>query len=254
MLKTPSYRWILDIRRMLLIVTLFTTGCNQRDLLKTVLSSIKKTITPNFVLRSSEISDAPILGKFQLTYYWVSDEGSWIKKTKKTRRNRWIYTKTCERLAKVNKLYAKQLSLEGTGLLADGRLINVSGSCKCARSPCFFVVDDRHRWGMGVNHRPLSPFRSVAVDSSVISIGAVLYLPDLDGVRVPGRTPWGGFIHDGCVVADDRGGNVIGKRLDLFMARRKYYKEVHGQHRFSWVAVKDGSKICDLNKRDRRII
>lgn len=254
MLKTPNYRWILDVRWMILAITIFATGCNHRALLETALSSIRNLIPSNFILRSSKISDAPILGRFQLTYYWITSEESWTERTKKTKRNKWIYTKTCERLTKVNRFYARQLSLEGTGLLIDGRLINVSGPCKCAYSPCFFVVNNRHRWGVGVKYRPLSPFRSVAVDSSIVPIGAILYLSDLDGVRVPGRAPWGGFTHDGCVVADDRGGNIVGKQLDLFMAKRKYYKEVHGQHKFSWVVVKDGSKICDLNKDDRRVI
>jgi 3D (Asp-Asp-Asp) domain-containing protein len=72
----------------------------------------------------------------------------------------------------------------------------------------------------------------------------VLYIPELDGITMPGRSPYGGFVHDGCVMADDRGGNVRGNQIDFFAARRAYYKRLQKQHRLKKVTVFEGGAKC----------
>ena len=71
---------------------------------------------------------------------------------------------------------------------------------------------------------------------------------------MPGRAPWGGFVHDGCVVADDTGGGIDGNRLDLFVGRKATSSGCRGPaaQPYAWaghVPVFDGSKICERKGR-----
>lgn len=159
-----------------------------------------------------------------------------------------IYDRKCNVLTNVSRPFAAQLALQGTGRLRDGRVLNVAGKCSCPRRPCFHVLPAHRKWGMSGNGKPLEPFRTVAVDPKRIKLGSLLYIPALDGVRMPGRAPVGGFVHDGCVVANDTGGGIQGSQLDLFVARRAY---VHGLARrggsHGWLKkleVFDGNARC----------
>ncbi len=162
-----------------------------------------------------------------------------------------IYSGTCDPIAEVSKEFAAALSLQGTGLLKDGRVVNVWGHCSCDHSPCFKVTESK--WGTAGTGRPLQPFRTVAVDPKVIKLGSLLYVPILEGRTMPGRSPWGGFVHDGCVVADDTGGGIDGNQLDLFVGRKGYYLGVSGKAgSHAWakhVPVFDGTKICERKGR-----
>lgn len=130
---------------------------------------------------------------------------------------------SCEPLAHVTPGFAAQVQMQGTGKLRDGRLVNVATRCKCGK-PCFHIVHASKTWGTGGTGKPLAPFRSVAVDPAVVPLGTTLYIPALDGVRMPGPRGVGGFIHDGCVIAVDTGGGIDGHQLDLFVGRRAYYR------------------------------
>ncbi len=159
------------------------------------------------------------IGSFQLTYYWVTteDEFTGVADTE-------LYDPMCRSLATVPKAFSDSLRIEGTGRLADGRLLNVNGVCMCLNSPCYRVADAAHPWGYGVQNRALVPFRSIAVDRSVIPIGTPLYVAELDGKRMPGDAPWGNFTHDGCVLAVDVGGGITGMHIDFFSALKTYYR------------------------------
>jgi 3D (Asp-Asp-Asp) domain-containing protein len=157
----------------------------------------------------------------------------------------------CEPIADVSKEFAAQLALQGTGKLHDGRVLNIWGACKCSHTPCFKVTP--FPWGTAGSGRPLQPFRTVAVDPKVVKLGSLLYVPLLEGRTMPGRQPWGGYVHDGCVVADDTGGHITGNRLDLFVGRRGYYLGMSGSGgRHAWarhVPVFDGAAFCERNGR-----
>ncbi|HEY4059925.1 MAG TPA: 3D domain-containing protein [Kofleriaceae bacterium] len=162
-----------------------------------------------------------------------------------------VYDQSCEPLADVTRDFAAAMQLQGTGKLRDGRLLNIAGKCSCERSPCFHVVEAQ--WGLAGTGNALQPFRTVAVDPKVIKLGSLLYVPILEGRTMPGRAPWGGYVHDGCVVADDTGGGINDNQLDLFVGRRAYYLGVSGKGgSHSWakhVPVFDGSKICERKGR-----
>jgi len=163
-------------------------------------------------------------------------------------------TKTCEVLAEVDKEFAKSLALQGTGKLRDGRLLNVAGqnNCPCDRKPCFHVIEGQV-WGKAGTGKPLAPFRTVAVDPKVIKLGSLLYIPLLEGRRMPGRAPWGGFVHDGCVTADDTGGGIKGFQIDLFVGRKDHFLGLSGSGgSHAWarhVEVLDGASRCERKGR-----
>ena len=191
-----------------------------------------------------EAPAGPRRGDFKLTYYYMPTEtGGGPRVT--------LFDRRCRRVARVSKAFERTLRMQGSGQLADGRILTYSGRCSCSRSPCYSPSRRSHTWGTGVSERPLAPFRSVAVDPSLVSIGAVLYIPELDGLTMPGVAPWGGFVHDGCVVADDRGGGIRGRQVDLFAARRSHYTALDRRHRLKRVTVFDGGERCLSHDRRR---
>jgi 3D (Asp-Asp-Asp) domain-containing protein len=129
--------------------------------------------------------------------------------------NTWVslYTPEGYFMQRVPERFAWALRLEGSGLMADGRVINYTGACKFGYGTCFEQLDIKdHPFGRGAGKRPLIPFKSVAVDRNVIQIGEPLYIPEFDGLQLPD-----GSIHDGCVRADDTGGGIKKRKMDFFV-------------------------------------
>jgi 3D (Asp-Asp-Asp) domain-containing protein len=69
--------------------------------------------------------------------------------------------------------------------------------------------------GCGVRNIPLMPFRTVAVDTDIIPIGSVIYVPELRGRTFEHEGQM--FVHDGYLFAGDRGGAIHGRHIDVFM-------------------------------------
>ncbi|MBK9035712.1 MAG: hypothetical protein IPL61_31425 [Myxococcales bacterium] len=180
-----------------------------------------------------------VRGTFELTYYWVTAEDDYAGVADTT-----LYQPGCAALATVRARFASSLDIEGTGRLTDGRLINVDGTCGCARSPCYVVAPADHPWGTGVQDRALVPYRSIAVDRTVIPYGTALWVAELDGVAVPGDPPWGGFVHDGCVIAADTGGGIVGLHIDWFVGLRASYAALDAALALDQVTVHDGGARC----------
>jgi 3D (Asp-Asp-Asp) domain-containing protein len=178
-------------------------------------------------------------GTFELTYYWVTSETDYSGTASER-----LLTPGCALLATVTPEFARSLRLEGTGRLRDGRVVNVSGACPCDTAACFAEVDAEHPWGIGVQDRPLVPYRSVAVDRAVVPYGTWLWVAELDGVAVPGEAPWGGFVHDGCVQAADTGGSIDGAHLDWFVGLKSSYRTLDGDLGLAHVTVSDGGDRC----------
>ena len=220
--------------------------------------------------RPVEDDEPKPIGQFDVTFYYVIGEEEVGKRKAKPANDNvatsgeadlaaiapvdtvTIYEgKSCAPIADVTKEFAAQLVLQGTGKLRDGRVVNIWGACPCGRTPCFKVTESK--WGTAGTGKPLQPFRTVAVDRNVIKLGSLLYVPMLEGRTMPGRPPWGGFVHDGCVVADDTGGGIIGNQLDLFVGRKAYFfglSGAGGSHKWARnIPVYDGSKICQRQGR-----
>jgi 3D (Asp-Asp-Asp) domain-containing protein len=217
-------------------------------------------------VNTEEAPEAPApLGHFTVTFYYVIGEDEVTAKAANqnlTNDKELVSTVDdgrvtlyesghCTAIADVSKEFATQLAIQGTGKLRDGRVLNVWGRCKCDHTPCYKVTENQ--WGTAGTGRPLQPFRTVAVDPRVVPLGTLLYVPLLEGRTMPGRPPWGGFVHDGCVVADDTGGHIDGQRLDLFVGRKGYFLGLSGtQGSHAWarhVPVFDGSKLCERKGR-----
>jgi 3D (Asp-Asp-Asp) domain-containing protein len=181
----------------------------------------------------------PVLGRFKLTYYYVADEADYGG-TKDTP----LYEPGCSVLAVVPSDYAHDVIIEGTGMLDDGQVFNYAGPCACESSPCFRFVDAQHPWGVGASGRGLLPFRSIAVDETVLALGKRYYVAELDGVMMPDMPPTGGFTHDGCVSADDTGGDILGMHIDFFAALRRDYLVLDGQLGVSDITLHDGGARC----------
>jgi len=178
-------------------------------------------------------------GSFKLTYYWVTAEDDFPAAA-----DTQLFDSSCALLDTVPAAFADSLDVEGTGRLTDGRVVNTSGACACPRSPCYDPVDAQHPWGFGVMNRALVPFRTVAVDPKVIPYGTGLYVEELDGVTMPGQAPWGAFVHDGCVIAGDTGGDIVGMHVDFFSALKSAYTTLDGKLALDHVTVHDGGARC----------
>jgi len=124
-----------------------------------------------------------------------------------------VYTRDGFYMGTFGERFVASLRMEGSGWLEDGRVINYAGKCPWGAGTCFEELDEKtHPYGRGAAHRPLEPFRSVAVDPRLIPIGEPLYVPELDGILLPDGT-----IHDGCVRADDTGGGIKHRKMDFFV-------------------------------------
>jgi 3D (Asp-Asp-Asp) domain-containing protein len=197
------------------------------------------------------------LGAFALTRYYVVDEAKFAKREEPvlasiTGGQVTIYDdRRCEAIATLPRRFVRELDMEGTGRLRDGRTINVSKErCGCARSPCYRVTGADARWGLSARGEPLEPFRTVAVDPDVIALGTRLYIAELDGLTMPGPAPWGGFVHDGCVIATDVGGRIRGRHVDFFVGRQVHKKAFDARWKLERVTVYRAEDRCGSVARD----
>jgi 3D (Asp-Asp-Asp) domain-containing protein len=70
-------------------------------------------------------------------------------------------------------------------------------------------------YGEGIKGYQLVPYRTIAVDETVIPIGSIIYIPAAKGVTI--ALPSGDqFIHDGNFYAADVGGAVSDNHIDVF--------------------------------------
>lgn len=164
------------------------------------------------------------LGEFRLVHYWQAKEADYQgdKTVALTDVSGTV-------LATVVKEFADELTLEGTGVLEDGRIVGLHGQCSfSATGWCYRVADQsaapygEGAWG------PLAPFRSASLANYWDLRRTSLYIPALKGIKVPtaqGQTA----IHDGCLVADDEGWSLAKKDIDLFILDEAYHQALIDQ-------------------------
>lgn len=150
---------------------------------------------------------------FRNTYYDFPREGAGDK-------DATIFDASCAPIVKVTRTFHDQLCVQGSGRTAGGRTVSFAKrDCACAsvcprtgQKICFEALDPaRFPHGRGATGGPITPFRTVAVDPSVIPLGTALFIPEIAGLPRPD-----GGAHDGCFVAEDRGLKVVGRHIDIF--------------------------------------
>lgn len=154
-----------------------------------------------------------VLGVFRNTYYdfprEADHEGAAVP----------LMSSSCEPIAKVPRSFHDAVCVQGSGSLKRGGTVSFAKrDCPCAevcprtgQRICFDALDPKtFPFGRGAAGKPITPLRSVAADTSVLPMGTVLYIPELDGV-----TGSDGPI-DGCFVVEDRGMRVVGEHVDIF--------------------------------------
>lgn len=150
-----------------------------------------------------------LIGNLGPTFYWVSME----RETGEAKNTPVIGTRG-EELARVSYSYYRDLVLEGTGRLLDGRTLNYAGAVTLPGGSTqyrFRECGPEAPYGYGAGGRSLVPFRSVAVDPKVIRLDSEVFIPAAVGVKLPD-----GSIHDGRFRAVDVGGAIQGQRIDIF--------------------------------------
>ncbi len=153
-------------------------------------------------------------GTYLTTLYHFTEESKSTPRSEKTR-NIYAYVNGESKvIAKVSPNWFNVLLMEGQGRLVDHRIINYSGSMN---GTYYFSEADPlvAPWGYGIHNRPLTPFRSVAVDGSIIPVGSKIYIRITDGMPLPD-----GSIHDGWWVADDQGRDIRNHHIDLFVGNK----------------------------------
>ncbi|MBX3184486.1 MAG: hypothetical protein KIT72_02430 [Polyangiaceae bacterium] len=131
-----------------------------------------------------------------------------------------LHDASCREVAEVPGEFYQRLCVQGSGLLSSGETVSFAKrGCACAtrcektgQQLCFDKLDAaRFPWGRGALGKPINALRSLAVDPSEVPLGSLVYLPEFDGLTLPG-----GAVHDGCFVAEDRGLWVKGRHVDVF--------------------------------------
>ncbi len=152
-----------------------------------------------------------VLGTFRNTYYDFPREADHTGELVD------VMDASCRSIAKVPRGFHDAVCVQGSGSLARGGTISFAKrDCACAQicprtqqKICFDALDPKdYPWGRGAAGKPIAPLRTVAADTSVLPLGTVIYVPELDGAGEPAS--------DGCFVVEDRGVRVQGEHIDVF--------------------------------------
>jgi 3D (Asp-Asp-Asp) domain-containing protein len=161
-------------------------------------------------------------GTYKMTFYWLAYESEYASEPADVE----IYTKDGFLIGRFPRVFVFELKLEGTGVLRDGRVLNYDRPCPFGIGTCFKELDRRdHPVGKGAQQRALVPYRSVAIDPRFVPLGTPLYVPELRGMPILTQDPsQPEERHDGCVRADDTGGGIKRRELDLFVSSYAQYR------------------------------
>lgn len=157
-----------------------------------------------------------------LTQYWIPKEGDTDMTndgeivTLSGSKTKELKTDDGKTIAKVSSTTYDKFQMEGTGLLANGVMVNLASS-----KDTFMQVDrGSNPYGLG-SETDVSLVPWVSVASNDIPLGTKLYLEELDGVKLPdGKT------HNGCVRVDDEGWSFDDCQIDFFVLQYSAYEEL----------------------------
>jgi hypothetical protein len=134
-----------------------------------------------------------LLGDFDYGVYRILDEAS--AEWRGEARTQPLRTREGQLIARVGARFRRQLDLEGSARLRDGRVVTVEGKVD---GQSRFLIIEQAPFGIGMPGYKLVPYRTVSVDPKRIALGTVLFIPALVGVRLPS-----GEFHDGFCFAHD---------------------------------------------------
>lgn len=115
----------------------------------------------------------------------------------------------------------------------DGDVRSFNYHSKIENVHRFVEVDQsRCKTGLGARGHCLTPFHAVAADSRYHPIGQVIFVPKVQGLRLPN-----GEYHSGYFVVLDRGGNISGEgRFDFYTGQ---YSLTHEENVFVRLGLSD---------------
>lgn len=131
-----------------------------------------------------EASDGEL---FRNTYYDFPREGAGDK-------DATLFDASCAPIARVTQKFHNQVCVQGSGRLAMGQTVSFARrDCACAavcprtgQHICFERLDPaRFPNGRGATGKPITPLRTVAVDTTVIPLGTRLYVPESSASPAP---------------------------------------------------------------------
>lgn len=156
-----------------------------------------------------------VLGTFRNTYYDFPRESDHAGAPVP------IMNAACQPIAQVPRSFYGAVCVQGSGSLKRGGTVSFAKrDCACAevcprtgQRICFDALDPTSfPWGRGAAGRAIIPLRTIAADTSVLPMGTIVYIPELDGApRGEGTAA-----HDGCFVVEDQGLRVKGEHVDIF--------------------------------------
>ncbi len=155
-----------------------------------------------------------LIGVFRNTYYSFPNEAEYSG-AKAT-----VFDASCKPIAEVPKAFHDKLCVQGSGRLASARTVSFAKrDCACAsvcprsgQKICYEALSPtQFPFGRGALGKPITPFRTIAVDDKVIPLGTAVFIPAYVSQPMPDGT-----LHDGCFRAEDRGLKVVGHSVDVF--------------------------------------
>jgi len=145
------------------------------------------------------------------------------------------------RLATVSEKFYKALTMQGSGILANGKTLNHVKE----KHGIHRFMETEHKYGVGKANNKLVPWRSLAIDFDYynkkgfnLKIGTEIYIPSTYGLKIPGTNEY----HDGVWELADVGDKIKKERIDMFTGTMHYIDALR--------YVKDPSNYND-GKRNR---
>ena len=158
------------------------------------------------------------IGEYRITFYWIARERPHDGEKLTSILVRCPDSKD-EHPIEVSQAFKRRLDREGTGILEDGRLINVLRRGEKKR---YLDISTIYPTGLGSRNNPLTPFISVAISDKNpdLKFGSRIYIPKADGIPLPD-----GGKHDGIFTVDDTGKGIVPNQLDVFIFVKKNWLE-----------------------------
>lgn len=193
------------LKTTIVSLCIFTAACGSKREQSTTIEN-----QPNLQQddNTQEEKTVGALGLYRNTYYYAIQEDDYAGQPKDTQ----VKSASGKVLVMVSAKYFKDLTMEGTGKLTDGRVLNWAGRVNGEGRFRFSVNPD----GDGVGACALVPFKSIAIDPAKIKLGSTVKIKESIGMKLPN-----GEIHDGIWHAVDIGGAIKNDRVDLFIGAKR---------------------------------